>query len=156
MVIGEVLLVCTCGILGIFLGSQITEAVLLVPYWKTLSADDFFKLHRTYGKKIHGFYAPLTIAATLLPLATVAYHLAAASGFSLLFAGLGLSTLAFFATYFMYFKRANRSFAERGISNAELPQELKRWGQWHWSRVGLEALAFAIALWLILECQAAV
>ena len=111
--IGTYLLILSAGILGIFLGAQITEAVLFVPYWKSLRPDDFFELHKTYGKKIHQFFAPLTIAATLIPLATVGYQLIQQEDNQLLWGVMGFATIAFFSTYFLYYKKANKSFAMR-------------------------------------------
>jgi len=145
----EILLIISSGILGVFLGAQITEAVLFVPHWKTLSADDFFELHKTYGKKIYQFFAPLTIAATLLPLITVACSFINQSDNQILFGLMGFSTIAFFSTYFLYFKKANKSFADRSLTDKELPLELKRWGNWHWARICFELIAFICTLILL-------
>ena len=145
----EILLTLSSGILGIFVGAQITEAVLFVPHWKALSADDFFELHKTYGKKIYQFFAPLTIVATSLPLITVAYSFINQSDNQMLFGLLGLSTAAFFSTYFLYFKKANKSFADRSLTNEELPHELKLWGNWHWGRISFELIAFICTLLLL-------
>lgn len=147
--ITEILLLASSATLGIFLGAQIAEAVLFVPYWKALSADDFFELHKTYGKKIHQFFAPLTIAATFLPLTCVGSHLFYQKNPHILFILLGISTLAFFSTYFLYFKRANKSFSDRSLSNEQLPQELIKWGNWHWGRVCFECVAFGCSLFLL-------
>ena len=38
--ITDILLLLSSGTLGIFLGAQIAEAVLFVPYWKALKADE--------------------------------------------------------------------------------------------------------------------
>ncbi|MDW3646397.1 MAG: hypothetical protein R8P61_05030 [Bacteroidia bacterium] len=148
--IGAYLLILSTGILGIFLGAQITEAVLFVPYWKSLDPDDFFELHKTYGKKIHQFFAPLTIAATLIPLATVGYQMIKQDDHLLLWGVMGLATVAFFSTYFLYFKKANQSFADRSLSNEALPRELNKWGNWHWGRIFFEILALLSALALLL------
>lgn len=148
--IGTYLLILSTGILGIFLGAQITEAVLFVPYWKSLQADDFFELHKTYGKKIHQFFAPLTIAATLIPLATAGYQIVQQAENQLLWGVMGFATLAFFSTYFLYFKKANQSFADRSLSNEALPLELNKWGNWHWGRICFEAIALLSALVLLL------
>lgn len=145
----EILLVLSSGILGIFSGTQITEAVLFVPHWKALSADDFFELHRTYGKKIYQFFAPLTIISTLLPLITVAYGFISQSNNQILFGLAGFSTAAFFSTYFLYFKKANKSFADRSLTDEELPLELRRWGNWHWGRICFELIAFICTLLLL-------
>ena len=147
----ELLLLLSSGTLGIFLGAQIAEAVLFVPYWKAMRADDFFELHKAFGKKIYQFFAPLTIAATVLPLITVGYNLAYSFKLQLLWILMGVATLLFFSTYFLYFKKANRSFAERSISNEELPSELVRWGNWHWGRIVFEFIAFGCSLLLLLK-----
>ncbi len=148
--VDTVLLVLSSGILGVFLGAQLTEAVLLVPFWKTMQPDAFFRLHQQHHQSLYRFYAPLTIAATLLPLATVVYLFLQQSGQPILLMAMGLSTLVFFSTYFIYFKRANRSFAERSLSDDALPGELRRWGRWHWGRVCFEAIAFGCALALLM------
>lgn len=59
----EIMLLFSSGILGIFLGAQITEAVLFVPNWKALKADDFFEFYQNYGKKIYQFFAPINYSS---------------------------------------------------------------------------------------------
>ena len=142
----EVLIALSIGCLGIFLGAQITEGVLFVPYWKALPPKDFFELHQTYGKKIYQFFAPLTIVATLLPLLTLFYGLYTniQSQASLIL--MGLFTTLFFSTYYLYFKNANNLFAEASISYEQLPIELNKWGKWHWGRVVLECIAFICSI----------
>jgi hypothetical protein len=144
--IGEILYFLSAGILGIFLGAQVCEGALLVPYWKSMSPKAFFEMHKIYGKKIHQFFAPLTIIATIIPITTAIYsvvYVLEGSIFSLL---MGVFTLLFFSTYFMYFKQVNNRFSEASIPYQELPKELNRWGKWHWSRVGLELIAFLFSL----------
>lgn len=149
--ISEILLLASCSILGIFVGAQITEAILFVPHWKSMSPDHFFQQHKTFGKKIYQFFAPLTIAATIIPLTTVGYLLFTQSENKYILILMGMSTLMFFSTYFIYFKYANKSFAERSISNEDLPSELNRWGNWHWTRIIFELIAFFISLFLLLR-----
>lgn len=57
-------------------------------------------------------------------------------------------SLLFFATYFVYFKEANLSFAERTLSDEALRSELVIWGCWHWTRVFFEGVAFFSGLML--------
>lgn len=142
----EILLALSAGCLGIFLGAQITEGVLFVPYWKALPAKDFFELHQTYGKKIYQFFAPLTIIATLLPLLTVAYAFLTDIPGNLPLLLMGAFTLTFFSTYYLFFKRANKQFAEASISKEELPAALNKWGNWHWGRIVFECLAFICSI----------
>lgn len=143
---GEILHLLSAAILGIFVGAQICEGALFVPYWKSMHPKDFFEMHKIYGKKIHQFFAPLTIAATIIPIVTAIYAVTHAIDgylFSLL---MGIFTFLFFITYFIYFKEANNRFAEESITYEELPKELNRWGKWHWSRIGLELIAFIFSL----------
>jgi len=149
--IEEILLILSSGALGIFLGAQIAEAVLFVPYWKTLSADDFFEQHKIQGKKMHRFFAPLTTLATVLPLSTVVYTLMNQPKEPIIIGLMGISTILFFSSYFLYFKKANTSFAERSITNEELPFELVKWGNWHWGRIFFEFIAFSCSLILLLK-----
>ena len=146
----EILIGLSTSILGIFLGAQLTEAVLFVPYWKTLPAEDFFKLHQIYGKKIYRFFAPLTILATLTPLLTTLYGLSLGTGLNFPLILMGISTIFFFSTYFFYFKEANKSFAEASIPAEALPVVLNRWSNWHWGRIVFECIAFVSSIILIL------
>lgn len=142
----EVLLSLSTAILGIFLGSQITEGVLFVPYWKTLAPKDFFELHKTYGPKIYQFYAPITIAATIIPLVTVGYGLYIGMSDLTYLLTMGVFTGLFFVTYFLYFKNANTKFADASIPDGQLLDVLTTWGKWHWLRVGFESIAFISAI----------
>ncbi|RBW63174.1 hypothetical protein DS884_00435 [Tenacibaculum sp. E3R01] len=147
-----VLLLLSSGILGIFLGAQIAEAFLLVPYWKNLKENDFFELHKVYGKKIHHFFAPLTIAAVFVPLITIIVHIFCQTNKNNLLLGvMGFSTIAFFLTYFLYFRKTNKSFSERSIDNKKLQKELIKWGNWHWSRIFFEFIAFICSLLLLMK-----
>jgi len=139
--------------LGIFFGTQLAEAALIVPYWKELSADNFFVFYKTYGKKLHQFYTPLTIAATILPIATLVCSLFQKSKTDLLLWLMVFFVVLFFATFFIYFKEANLSFTERAISNEKLPQALIKWENWHWGRVICEAIAFGCGLILLLKIK---
>lgn len=148
--LASLLLLVSSGVLGVFLGAQIAEACLFVPIWKKMDPDDFFEQHDSVAPLIYRFFAPLTVAATLIPLAAVAVNLFLSSAQSGLLWIMGLSTLAFFSTYFLYFKEANQKFADRALSNAELPDELNKWGKWHWARIVFELIAFACSLTILL------
>ena len=146
----EILIALSTGFLGIFLGAQIAEGVLFVPYWKALQPKDFFELHQTFGKKIYQFFAPLTIIATLIPLLTVAYGIFINIGGQLPLILMGVFTALFFSTYFLYFKNANKMFAEASISHEDLPAELNKWGNWHWGRIVFEFIAFICSIVVLL------
>lgn len=127
------------------------EAVLFVPSWKALAADDFFMFYQKYGKKISLFFTPLTIAATVVPLISVAYSFMCQVENQIMFGLMGIFTLAFFSTFFLYFKKANKSFKNKSLSSKELSLELKKWECWHWTRIFFEFIAFECSLLLMLK-----
>jgi hypothetical protein len=146
-----ILLLLSAAILGIFLGTQIAEACLFVPIWKEMDADDFFEQHQSVGPLIYRFFAPLTVAATVIPLITVLLSLIRDPAQNELIWVMGVSTLAFFSTYSLYFKKANQKFSDRSLSNDELPVELQKWANWHWTRIGFETIAFLCSIILLLN-----
>ena len=134
-----------------FSGAQIAELFLFVPICKELDADEFFKQHEFFGPLIYRFFAPLTIAATVVPLMTVMLNLIYFSDEYFIFSIMGVSTLMFFSTYFLYFKKANKKFADRELSNDELPSALQEWSNWHRGRIFFEAIAFACSIIALLR-----
>ena len=148
--LSNILLLSSTGVLGVFLGAQIAEACLFVPIWKKMNPDDFFEQHKSVGPLIYRFFAPITIAATVIPLVTVAVNLFFNAEQLILTLILGVSTLIFFSTYFLYFKEANQKFSDRSLTNEELPSELAKWESWHWFRIVFEAIAFLSALIMLL------
>ena len=149
--VGEILNVLSVGILGMFLGTQICEGFLFVPYWKSMKPKDFFEFYKAFGRKIHQFYEPLTIVATIIPVLAAMYAVTNNINGFILSLLMGIFTIIFFSTFFIYFKQANKSFAEASISDKELPNELNRWGKWHWFRVGLESIAFIFSLLALIQ-----
>jgi len=150
-VLFEILVALSTGILGIFLGAQIVEGALFVPYWKSLSPKEFFAFYRAYGKGIHQFFAPITIAATLIPLLAVAYRFYTETRCEPAVILMGFFAAAFFSTYFLYFKNANKKLAEASIPQEELPAALNKWGNWHWTRIAFEFIAFTCSLVALLH-----
>lgn len=140
------LLTLTAFVLGLFTGSLLTEAVILVPYWRSLAPKTFLDLHSTFGPRLYKYFAPLTIAATVLPTVSAIYCVwthSDARAYSVATAILILST---FGLYFCYFKSANASFASGSVGVDRLPDELRRWSIWHWIRTVLAMAALYLAL----------
>lgn len=129
------------ALFSIFLGSQITEAMLLVPYWQSLSSSEFYSYYQEFGPGINRFYTVLTITALLIPIALSGYY------YRFKCPGLSLSlTAAFFAIlfvacFYIYFKGTNALFYQSAFNDADLKNELITWGIWHWGRVFLESLS---------------
>ena len=133
--------------LALFVGALLTEAMVLVPMWRTLQPQEFFTLHAAHAHRLYTFFAPLTVSATLLAVVAAITSVATDRPLSSASVVAAVLALVILSTYVLYFQRANASFAEASIITHEaLPAELARWTSWHWFRttVGLVALALAL------------
>lgn len=128
------------SIFAIFLGSQITEGVLLVPYWQSLPAEKFYEYYHDFGPSLGRFYTPLTIVATLISIVFAVFSFLKKSPAFRYFFISALFSIGFILCFYFYFKGANELFYQASLSESELKQELVVWSQWHWGRVGLEFL----------------
>ena len=129
------------AVFAIFIGAQITEGMLLVPYWQSLSPEQFYSYYSTFGPSIGGFFTVLTLLAALMPVALAVYcKMINSKGLkwaliSVLFAVL------FIASFYFYFKGTNELFYQSELSADALRNELVTWSQWHWGRVVIEFLS---------------
>jgi hypothetical protein len=132
--------------LALFIGALLTEAMVLVPMWRTLPPAEFFALHAVHAHRLYAFFAPLTAIATLLAVIAAITSVATHRPMSSASVVAAVLSLVILSTYGLYFKRANASFADASITPEALPAELARWAAWHWFRtvIGLVALAAAL------------
>lgn len=138
----ETLNILSTIMLGIFAGALLTEGMILVPYWRKMAPEDFFRLHGEMGPSLFRYFAPLTVSSVLLAIAAAAVSLTdpTISYFRLAAGGGAALTLAIF---FIYFKSANQAFADHSLANEDLSPELARWAVWHWVRTLIIIFAFA-------------
>lgn len=132
--------------LGLFAGGMLTEACVLVPYWRSLKASEFLAWYGAQGHRLQGFFGPLTYAAGLVSLAAALISLweqHPGRWYALVAACVVLAAVA---TFFVYFGKANASFAAAGLQIDAVTPELARWSRWHWGRTGLSFVAAAAAL----------
>jgi Domain of unknown function (DUF1772) len=139
--------------LGLFVGALLTEALVLVPMWRSLSPPEFFVLHAAHAHRLYAFFAPLTATATSLALVAAITSLVASPSKSLPAVLAAVLALLILATYFFYFRRANARFADASIQTEDLPLELARWAAWHWLRTIFGLAAFALALLALHEVE---
>ena len=132
--------------LALFVGALFTEAVVLVPMWRSLPPPAFFSLHAAHAHRLYGFFAPLTVSATVLAVGAAAAAVVTDRSRSTASVAAAALSLVMLSTYFLYFQRANASFATASITPEALPAELGRWAAWHWFRtvVGFAALGAAL------------
>jgi hypothetical protein len=142
----DLLVVLAVAGLGLMSGAVLAEAMVLVPYWRSLPAASFLAWYRQYGALLFGFYAPLELAAlVLVVVAASASWLAGGAGTRLLVLASMLSLLVLLS-FPLYFQRVNASFAAATIPPDEVPAELARWARWHWVRVALGTGAFLASI----------
>lgn len=132
--------------LGVFAGAMLTEGGVLVPFWRSLAPQDFLRWYAANAQRLLRFFSPVTTVAAVLALAAAAGSLLEGHPgrwWSLVAAGLALLTVA---SFFVYFERANASFAAATIGIEAVPAELARWSAWHRARTiaSLGALAAAV------------
>ena len=145
----EILLIASSLSLGLLIGSLLAEAFILVPYWREMDSAEFLKLHGSLGPKLYGYFAPLTILGTIIPIAAAVTPI-------ILGAPVGLSIIPAFLVstmlviYCAYFKGANHSFETGSVGIDGVAEELRKWAQWHWVRVGLGLVAFFASLLVLL------
>jgi hypothetical protein len=135
--------------LGLLAGALLAEDRLLVPYWRTLSAEAFYALHPTFGQMLYRFFAPLTMAAPLAAVLAMVQVTVQSGGLtprSLAAIATAVLTSSLVAIYFLYFKSANEALLRHAVSAADLPTTLARWAAWHRARVFIVVAAFALSL----------
>ena len=129
------------AIFSIFLGSQITEGWLFLPYWKTLSGSEFYGFYAEFGQEIGRFYTVLTVAAVCIPIGASMYSFykkSRALNYSIVSTFFALLIIALF---YVYLKDINQQFYEAALSSTQLEAALKTWGHLHWIRVLFEVLS---------------
>ena len=134
------------AIFGIFLGSQITEGVILVPYWQSLSSEAFYAYYQAFGPLLGAFYTPLTIIAAIIPIIFLVLSYIKKSPAVPYFLTSTILSILFILCFFLYFKGANELFYQGALNPVKLKQELITWSTWHWGRIGLELLALVFLI----------
>lgn len=146
----RILLFLTVAIFSIFLGSQIAEACLLVPYWKSLSTNEFYAYYSEFGPSFGKFFTILTLMAALISIGLFAYCFGKKSSALRYSAMSFFFALLFVALFYLYFKNANEQFYLANLNASQLQLELMTWEKWHWLRVSFEVMSL---IFLILTCH---
>lgn len=136
--------------LGLLAGSLALEGLVLVPFWRSLRSDAFTNLQASFGPRLYRYFAPLTVAATSLSLAsgisvTWSSERGLADWCTVAAAALAASLLAF---YQLYFHAANERLPVLAATGADgaLSAELQRWHQIHLARTVVSVAAFILAI----------
>ncbi len=131
--------------LGLSAGALITEAGILVPYWRSSQPEEFLRWYQQHASLLVRFFGSLEVLSTLLVVAAALlswFTGRPGSGLLGLSAGLTLLVLAAFP---LYFQKANASFSAGTIAVDAVARELRRWSRWHWVRTLVAIGAFVAA-----------
>jgi hypothetical protein len=134
---------------GVFVGAELTEALVLVPFWRALPPAEFLGWYAANDRRLLGFFGPLTSVTALLALAAALASLWQGHPGRWAAVAAAVLAVAVVASFFLYFRDVNASFAAATIRAEDVGAELGRWSAWHWLRTGLGVAAFAAA-WLSL------
>ena len=139
------------AIFSVFIGSQITEGVLLVPYWQSLSSADFYTYYGEFGPSIGRFYTVLTIVAALIPILLSIYCRSVSSKALQLALYSSFFAVLFVSSFYLYFKGTNELFYQGAFSDVALKNELIAWSYWHWGRIVVELVSLVFLVLSLVE-----
>lgn len=149
----QFLLYFSIAIFSIFIGSQITEGILLVPHWQSLSSNDFYSYYNQFGPAIGKYFTILTIIAALIPISISIYCKITRSDAFIISLSSSFFAILFIACFYLYFKGANDLFYQANLSDADLKKELIDWAYWHWGRVVLEIISLILLIFTFTKIQ---
>ncbi len=138
------LAVLTATASGLLAGALVTEAFVLVPFWKKMNAQDFLRLHPSLSPILFRFFAPLTVIGTTLPLAACATEwlfLGSARWLWSISAACGIGLICF---YLGFFRHANIRVAE-SETEQDLSVTLGTWATMHWLRTIVAVIGFVFS-----------
>lgn len=131
---------------GLFAGAMLTEALVLVPYWRSLTPSEFFVWYKANDKRLLDFFGRLTLLTVIFAIASGAISIWQShfSKWLTLFAA--LISIVVVSTFFIYFQKANASFATASLKVENVATELTRWAIWHWCRTILSFVALILSM----------
>ena len=96
--------------LGLSGGAMLAGGALLVPYWRTLAAADFFAWFAANAQRMFVFFTALQAPSALLAIAAAIGALRAESPDRALWMIAAACATAVFIPYFVFFQQANAGF----------------------------------------------
>lgn len=131
---------------GLFAGAMLTEALVLVPYWRSLAPLEFFAWYKANDKRLLNFFGPLTSITVLLAITTAIVCIW--QGYPLRWITLinAIISLLVLSSFFVYFQKANLSFATASLRVEDVATELTRWALWHWCRTIFSIVAAVLSI----------
>ena len=129
-------------LLGISAGASLAEQILLVPFWKNLSAPEFYDWYAKNAAGLVAFYSPLQIYSAVLALVSFVLLMLAKDPARWSMLAATVLSLAVLATFFVFFRDANAAFIAGAMAAQDLRAALDIWESWQWVRITLQMGAF--------------
>lgn len=131
---------------GLFAGAMLTEGLVLVPYWRSLTPSEFFLWYKANDKRLLGFFGPLTSLTVIFAVAAALVSLWQGHPSKWITLLAAIISLVVISTFFLYFQKANVSFATASLRVDDVAAELTRWAKWHWWRTILSLVALVLSM----------
>jgi Domain of unknown function (DUF1772) len=131
---------------GMFAGAMLTEGLVLVPYWRSLTPSEFFVWYKANDKRLLDFFGPLTSLTALFAIVAAFISLWQSHPSKWLGLVTAIISIVVISTFFLYFQKANASFATASLKADDVARELTRWATWHWWRTILSLVALILSM----------
>jgi Domain of unknown function (DUF1772) len=136
----------TVVILGLSAGAMLTESVVFVQFWQTLSPTDFLKWFAEHEPLLGKFSGSLqTLSAVLILITTVLFWVKGNRGKYFTTVS-SLLVIAVILIFFAYFQQANQNIVTASVPLDDVKAQLSNWAFYQWIRtfLGIGAFVFAI------------
>ena len=130
---------------GLLAGGLLTEARILVPYWRQMPTEDFLKLHHTMAPSLYRFFAPLTVMGTISPILTCIFVSTPNRFVESAWFISAVSAVLLLGFYLFFFRSANNTFSKTTDVDVAKPI-LEKWASMHTIRTWIACVSFVSAI----------
>ncbi|UGA53541.1 DUF1772 domain-containing protein [Vibrio sp. VB16] len=130
---------------GLLAGGLLTEARILVPYWRQMPTEDFLKLHHTMAPSLYRYFAPLTVMGTISPILACIFVSAPNRVVESAWLISAVSALLLLGFYLFFFRSANNTFSKTTDVEVAKPI-LEKWASMHTIRTWIACVSFLSAI----------
>ncbi len=136
-------------LLGLSAGAMLTESIVLVQFWQTLSSADFLKWFAANEPLLAKFFGSLqTSSAVLILITTILFWIQGRR--EKFFAMVStILVIAVILIFFAYFQQANQNFVTASVPLEDVKTQLSNWAFLQWIRTVLGFGAFMFSLFTI-------
>jgi len=141
---------------GLSSGAMLTVAMVVVPFWRSISATEFLTWFAANADRMQFYFGPLQLATIVVTVASAILFGTGHRSGTMLLSIAAVLAIGVLATYPLYFHSVNASFVAASIPITEVPDELARWASWQWVRTAIGLFAFVFSLLGVTRADASV